>query len=137
MSAPSSSSRPLASHRVVERDVTWELADEVLRRAGPEPWIDPRLIAIRMGFDLAVGPEAPTPYCVFYAWDQARDARGWNVYQSLAMSLVLREGIVGGRAAALRLARLLAISTRRRSEVLARQQHCPHRVLVEALKLER
>ena len=115
----------------------WDLADQVLRHAGVNPWVDPVVLAVRLGFDVAVGPEPPTAYCVVYAWDQRRDERGWNVYQALAKSLMLREGILGGAPATARLARLLAVSTRCPAEALARQRHCPSRVLHEALAMMR
>jgi hypothetical protein len=133
MPAPSSQRVPCDGALV---SALWDLADETLRGAGPDPWLYPTVLAYRAGFDLAVGEEAPTAACVIYAWDEDRRERGWHAYRALAMSLLLRAGIPhGGNGAVLMLAQLLATTTRCASVAFDRQQHCPRRVLLEAVAI--
>jgi hypothetical protein len=111
------------------------IADDIRRAGGAQVWIDPTVLAVRNGFELAVGSEKPDASCVVYVWACCRRERGWNVYMGLARAVLLREEVPHDERDALALALLLALPGRDRSVAQTKQQHCPLQVIDQAAEM--
>ena len=99
---------------------------------------DPRFVARRAGFRLALGSEPTTAELLVYPHTSDARELGWRVWLALATGLLLRDGADPSAAEALALE--LALPPEQTaglalSEIFSRQQHAPMRVILQALSV--